>query len=224
MLHLSVEHSIQKNLTMKKYYLMVLITLITVGVSYGQITHIDSVQISPPFPTANESINVISYNFFCGGALENYSINNSNDTVTISMGYNNLIDDSCFSYIDTFNIGELEEGNYILILHLTDSDPPYYYFDSDTLSFEVQELDILELYTGTIVLFPNPVNDKLHFSTIEELKSMEIEMYNSLGELMIKESIKTKPIDISDIKDGIYFYRIIDENKNIRSEGKIVKQ
>ena len=202
---------------------MIQMTLITIGVSYGQISNIDSVQISPPFPTTNESVYVTSYNFFCGFPLENFSINNANDTITIRMGYNVAIDDSCFSYVDTFNIGDLEEGNYTLILHLTDSDSVVY-FDTDTLDFQVQELDVLELYASTIALFPNPVNERLYFSTMEELKGMEFEMYNSLGEIIFKESIKTKHVDISHIKNGIYFYRIIDVSQVTRSEGKIVKQ
>lgn len=53
----------------------------------------------------------------------------------------------------------------------------------------------------------------------------ELRMYNVLGKEMMNEVI-TKPsttFDTSNLPSGVYFYQVIDPNKNIQS-GKLIKQ
>ncbi len=54
-------------------------------------------------------------------------------------------------------------------------------------------------------IYPNPVQDNLHF-TNNELKSYEIEIYNTLGALILKTK-ERNIIDVSNLSSGIYILK-----------------
>jgi hypothetical protein len=57
-----------------------------------------------------------------------------------------------------------------------------------------------------IILFPNPTNGQLSFKSKNEI--IEFEVFNSLGQIVLKENISSNIIDISELKDGIYFLKL----------------
>lgn len=82
-------------------------------------------------------------------------------------------------------------------------------------------------------LQPNPSNGifTLSFTTsdinADRYKTYKIEIYNVLGMLIYSQSILlTSPytLDLHSQPNGVYFYRITGENKNLIGEGKLVIQ
>lgn len=90
-------------------------------------------------------------------------------------------------------------------------------------SFTNQVLSTEEVSENNVILFPNPVKDKL---TLEnpDLKITNIQIINTEGKLILQQkinSIKTE-IDFSALSKGIYFIRIESDGKIIKTE-KVIK-
>ncbi|TGD59541.1 T9SS type A sorting domain-containing protein [Flavobacterium humi] len=76
-------------------------------------------------------------------------------------------------------------------------------------------------FTGVndLVLFPNPVKNWLNIST--SITKYKVEIYSQLGQLLYEVNDQGK-IDFNGFNPGIYFVKIIDDNKNSVSK-KIIK-
>ncbi|MFT6816066.1 MAG: hypothetical protein ACJAZ3_001983 [Sphingobacteriales bacterium] len=61
-------------------------------------------------------------------------------------------------------------------------------------------------------LFPNPVKDLLNFSKIVA----ELEIYNSLGQLVIQEKFTSK-VNVNSLETGLYFVKGITEEDQLIS-------
>lgn len=75
-----------------------------------------------------------------------------------------------------------------------------------------------------VVIFPNPVTDKLFLQGIDY--DMRIIISSVDGRKLIKKDLKSNAkaiINTSTLKSGIYFYTITDQNQTIKS-GKLIKQ
>ncbi len=80
--------------------------------------------------------------------------------------------------------------------------------------------------TTGINVYPNPTNSILNITISSELSgSASIEVYDAVGKLVIKESLssETTTINTSKLTDGIYVFKVINNNQAIKI-GKIVKQ
>ena len=68
----------------------------------------------------------------------------------------------------------------------------------------------------------------LLFSRRLSVVSCQVEIYNVLGEKVLTEILRTvhddKVISISKQPNGVYFYRVLNENGNLLGQGKIVIQ
>jgi hypothetical protein len=76
-----------------------------------------------------------------------------------------------------------------------------------------------------INLYPNPTNGILNIAISSELAgNTSIEVYDALGKLVVKETLtnETTTINTSKLTDGMYVYKVINNNKAIKI-GKIVK-
>jgi hypothetical protein len=76
-----------------------------------------------------------------------------------------------------------------------------------------------------ITLYPNPNNGEFSLLVNEITSNMVVEVYNSVGQIVIKESIiqDRTAINIAKEANGIYFVKVIDGNKTVTFK-KIVKQ
>ena len=77
-----------------------------------------------------------------------------------------------------------------------------------------------------ISIYPNPTNGILNIAISSELAgNTSIEVYDAIGKLVIKEVLtsETTTINTSKLTDGIYIYKLLNNNKAIKI-GKIVKQ
>ncbi|PHR13865.1 MAG: hypothetical protein COA40_04965 [Aequorivita sp.] len=75
-------------------------------------------------------------------------------------------------------------------------------------------------------IHPNPANDKLFISTTDITGNLIIKIFNIAGKLLDKQTLETAsqtPLAISQLKSGIYFLNIEDENGNTTIQ-KFIKQ
>ncbi len=79
--------------------------------------------------------------------------------------------------------------------------------------------------SSILLLSPNPTTSQLTIQT-QDLKLKELHIYNVLGELVKQSSIPGHPssciIDVSDLKNGMYFIETTSETARLRS--KFIKQ
>ena len=85
---------------------------------------------------------------------------------------------------------------------------------------------IKDLATYEISIFPNPTNGNVTISIPASVQgNVTVEVYDAIGKLAIKEILSndTNTINLSKLEDGMYMFKIINNNKTIKI-GKIVKQ
>ncbi|MFM2392381.1 MAG: hypothetical protein RLZZ546_358 [Bacteroidota bacterium] len=64
----------------------------------------------------------------------------------------------------------------------------------------------------SIGIYPNPASDKL---IIKHNQSIDfLSMYNQFGNLVLQDNLKNGEVNISSLKNGMYFIKLIDKNKN----------
>lgn len=71
-------------------------------------------------------------------------------------------------------------------------------------------------------IYPNPVNDLLHFKGFDELINPRIIFYNALGQCVYQQ-VGLSPINIHDWKNGIYTVQLVDNDRYIGSS-RFLKQ
>jgi len=67
-------------------------------------------------------------------------------------------------------------------------------------------LSIDEVFANKIGVYPNPVSDVISIRTTESIE--KIEMYNSLGQLIMDKNQQTKQLNVEDLKSGVYFLKL----------------
>lgn len=90
----------------------------------------------------------------------------------------------------------------------------------------------LELFTNTdinnnddnINIYPNPANNILYIEGVFDNSNNNLQIYNSLGSLIISKQITQNitTIDISQLSNGVYFVKILSDNFIYKQ--KIIKQ
>ena len=92
--------------------------------------------------------------------------------------------------------------------------------DSEPETPEVPNESIEEL-TSSLLLYPNPVNDKLYIETQTLTQTLTIEIYDVYGRCQVTETPSHQAclvVDVADLKSGVYFVKIV------TSEGEAVKR
>jgi hypothetical protein len=81
--------------------------------------------------------------------------------------------------------------------------------------------------SSVVKIYPNPFTTSLNIKVIDaELSnSTEMKMYNVLGELVMTTDItkQTTTVEIKDLASGIYFYKILNNNKIVQT-GRLISQ
>lgn len=96
----------------------------------------------------------------------------------------------------------------------------YKYLMNDIcLDFELREFNFFKIY-------PNPTDQevKIEFET-KDFEKYEIQVFNSLGQLVYKEvfrpkpvKVETKKIDVSRFANGVYYFSFISNEKTITKQ------
>jgi hypothetical protein len=71
----------------------------------------------------------------------------------------------------------------------------------------------IEELTSSLLLYPNPVNDKLYIETESEIE--DIVVYDVYGRQQVTETTSHQGglvIDVTDLKSGVYFVKVVTEN------------
>lgn len=77
---------------------------------------------------------------------------------------------------------------------------------------------------ATINLYPNPNNGLFNLELSTEVLNASVEIYNHLGQLVYTDLFhKTKLIDMSNESNGMYFVRVLEDNKTLFTK-KIIKE
>lgn len=86
---------------------------------------------------------------------------------------------------------------------------------------------VKEAFMGNgISLYPNPTNGIVNISISSELSgTTSVEVYDAIGKLVISEKLNKDitTINTTKLEDGIYLFKIINDNKAIKT-GRLIKQ
>ena len=78
-----------------------------------------------------------------------------------------------------------------------------------------------------VSVYPNPFTSSLHIvlNNSSQINKVEFKMYNVLGEEVLNTNVtmELKTIETNSFPTGIYFYKMIENNKTIQS-GKLISQ
>lgn len=166
--------------------------------SYGGYHEVDSIWIDL-FNRKNIRINIL-INPAIGGNNGEKLIMIEGVGTNIGIGYQDL------EYIDNFPYLLCAWNNNIQIYQ---NNHPFFGGGCNLLFTNTNQ----NTSPGSIILFPNPTNNKLYIEVQEEVN---IQLYNLVG-IQIREynNIKnTKYINVSDLKPGMYLIIIRDNNGN----------
>lgn len=88
-------------------------------------------------------------------------------------------------------------------------------------------LSTKELSTNktAVNVYPNPSSGSLYLHIEKPNPSMQINLYNSLGEMVLQKTITSQltEINTNQLPTGIYFYTIISENNSVSHYGRWMK-
>lgn len=72
-------------------------------------------------------------------------------------------------------------------------------------------LSVNENTTQTrLQVFPNPTTEFINFETRKTIQN--VQLFNSIGQIIYKNTLSNNPINISHLKDGVYFLRLKIDN------------
>lgn len=82
--------------------------------------------------------------------------------------------------------------------------------ETNTTLTTIQNLNKTDFeFTDYITLYPNPANSKLNFKVKKDIDVSSINIYNSLGQLVLVVTNPNEFVDVSVLKTGSYFVKII---------------
>ena len=80
----------------------------------------------------------------------------------------------------------------------------------------------------SVNLYPNPASKELNVSlrNLNSFENVKVEMFNVLGKKMLSKEISSTntSINISELNNGIYMLRIINNNGELLLNKKVLKQ
>lgn len=129
----------------------------------------------------------------------------------------NTLGTSCNFQLDAISLGDKTS-----LLGLPNFNESYF---NQSNSITCEELGIDENIKTNLKLYPNPTRTGLNIEYANQEKVTNIKLYSTLGKLVLDTSFANKKkiyIDISKLKEGIYFLRIFNENKS--NTYKVIKQ
>ncbi|MBO7287453.1 MAG: Omp28-related outer membrane protein [Bacteroidales bacterium] len=74
----------------------------------------------------------------------------------------------------------------------------------------------IEELKSSIILYPNPVNDKLYIETLTQTQTLTVEIYDIYGRIQNLSNLATQQhsnsIDVTNLNSGVYFVKVVTEN------------
>lgn len=123
----------------------------------------------------------------------------------------NWLDNPVFQYEITSDV-----ENYYLTLTDYLGNQAFYY----TGNLSVTDIQIPE-----IMVYPNPVIDKVTLSNIDSFGKINARIYDMNGKLLISKTLSDKKeIDLSHLKSGVYFMHLLNASNEIITTKKLMKK
>lgn len=177
---------------------------------------------SPP-PTSNVYINVVP------------QVVNQSGYLTDTIGWTEI--QGCFTaqggeqYVTIGNFNS-NANTDTLFVGSTNPHPgaigyAYYYIDSVTLWQNSFPTAIKENNKEEFVsVYPNPAMDVINFKFKDATEKRKIELYDPLGQIVLSEDLVTQnsSLNIHYLANGIYLYRIIVNERNIKHDKIIINK
>ncbi len=169
---------------------------------------------------------------------EDYMSSIYNIQATLTSPNNNEYTCSNFQYSEYLDIywGSFSDYNnelgywYVSKIHLEDYQNNVvernYTFENATAKFLLTDIDNINNFDNNkITVYPNPVNNKLVINnSLNTNTEHSIELYDICGSLIKQQTYKNNStIDMSIYEKGIYYVKIISNNKTIYTN-KLIKQ
>ena len=103
------------------------------------------------------------------------------------------------------------------------------YFPNDSCDLYYLGTPTMKQPPVNISIYPNPANGIFNIEVKSEgvIDKSIVEVYNVLGQQVHSQAIVNSSsfiVDLSSQPNGIYFYRVVDENSNLIGEGKLIIQ
>ncbi len=119
------------------------------------------------------------------------------------------------AYIDFFyNDGVPKQFTYSIVVFVNDIE--YILAITDNEGNQAQYYDFIlsqeEFENKKVSLYPNPVSNKLYWGN-KPYDTLQI--YSIQGELLIKQEAGEGFVDVSLLKNGVYFIELIENNKRV---------
>ena len=221
---------------MKNLVLTISTFLLSINLySQGQIM---SITVDPANPTTNDLVTVYVDLMFSSGGCDMDNQGNStagNTTTAYALHCVGMLTVMC-DVTDTFDLGNLQAGNHTFNFTLSSGSggpgcsPGIVPDDTDSFNFTVtQALGIEDPENNTKVTFyPNPMNEMatLKINESVDIENLRLEILDATGRVvMVKENIYSNEILIENknLKFGIYFYRLTENDKLIATDKFVVE-
>jgi hypothetical protein len=168
--------------------------------TYAKVILTNGTQSKNVFWLVNGAVNINNYSVFKGTIVAN------NGAVNLNTGV--VLDGRAFTTTGTF---------------LTDAINAT--MPSGCLGMGVA--DLKSPFSSGLTIYPNPFHNELDafINTASSIQTADLIIYNVLGEIVVRTSVtkQTTRIKTEDLTSGIYFYKMIANDKVIQS-GRIVSQ
>jgi len=98
------------------------------------------------------------------------------------------------------------------------TDKTTFYYSSATST------NITEIENTLFSVYPNPASEQVNFSWKGNYESLSLEMYLITGAKVMEQiTFSGKPVSISKLKNGIYFFRLLNGQQTLHA-GKLIKK
>jgi len=128
-----------------------------------------------------------------------------------------VVNGTIINYVNDTNV-EIEWGTpgtgYVKALSVTDNGCEG---DTATLAVNIGTVGIDEI-NNEIAIYPNPANDLLFIDASDNTKVTEVIMYNRLGKEVLHETEWANPINVSELRPGLYFVEFVTRGKVVRKK------
>lgn len=213
--------------TIKRLVLILSISIFLVNTAQSQ-TIIELIQ-NPPNATSLDNIIIVSENLFTSGPCWIDSSNitkNGYDIVCNSYFSVGMLAVMCTSF-DTFQLGQLSDGNYQFHFNLYLSNDPQIK-DSTTIVFSVGSVGLSDNNTKySASVFPNPTSGKIFVNTkdISGEGELVFSVYSLQGKelrrIVLNASKSEFQVDLSELASGYYLYDYHFKGTKKHSSGKL---
>jgi hypothetical protein len=84
---------------------------------------------------------------------------------------------------------------------------------------------IKKINTASATVYPNPAASVLNIQTAGYPQDCAIEIYDMTGQRVIHEALtgSTTSVSVASLAEGVYLYRLLDQNGHADSNGKVTK-